>query len=62
MSPHPLPSVVCKTDTEDWFQSLKGGLHWNRPNEEMRKPSSMMSSKGSGREKELLHKIGSSHL
>ena len=33
MSPHPLPSVVCKTDTEDWFQSLKGGLHWNRPNE-----------------------------
>ncbi|QDZ20436.1 NAD kinase [Chloropicon primus] len=39
MSPHPLPSVVHKTDTEDWFQSLKGGLHWNRPNEEMRKPS-----------------------
>lgn len=39
MSPHPLPSVVCKTDTEDWFESLKGGLHWNRPNEEMRKPA-----------------------
>ena len=37
MSPHPLPSVVCKTDTEDWFQSLNGGLHWNMPNEEMRK-------------------------
>ena len=54
--------MVCKTDTEDWFQSLKGGLHWNRPNEEMRKPSSMMSSKGSGREKELLGKIRSSHL
>ena len=34
MSPHPLASVVSKTDTEDWFQSLNGGLHWNMPNEE----------------------------
>lgn len=41
MSPHPLPSVVCKTDTEDLFQSLKGGLHWNRPNEEMKNLTSM---------------------
>ena len=57
MSPHPLPSVVCKTDTEDWFESLKGGLHWNRPNEEMRKPA----LKGS-RSKEFLSKKASSHL
>ena len=39
MSPYPLPSVVNKTDTEDWFQSLTEGMHWNQPNEELRKPS-----------------------
>jgi len=29
MSPHPVPTVCCKTETEDWFCSVQDGLQWN---------------------------------